>query len=66
MSASARDAAKAANTLLEFSGDDQEALLEVMADYFTSPDEVRDSESDDDGDVDDPQANLQGTTNNKY
>ena len=48
MCTSARDAAKAANTLLEFSGDDQQALLEVMTDYFTSPDKDRDSDSDED------------------
>ena len=48
MTANAHDAAKAANNLLGFSGDDREALLEVMADYFTSPDRDRDSESDED------------------
>ena len=64
MSTRAIDAAKAANTLLEFSGDDQQALLEVMTDYFTSPDERRDSDSDEDAyDVtDDGQAQLQGRT----
>ena len=41
--------AKAANTLLKFSGDDLQALLEVMTDYFTSPDEGRDSNNDEDG-----------------
>ena len=46
MSMRAIDAARAANTLLEFSGDDQQALLEVMTYYFTSPDEGRDSGSD--------------------
>ena len=49
MSTSAIDTAKAANTLLDFSGDDPQALLEVMADYFTSPVEGRDSDSDEDG-----------------
>ncbi len=49
MSTSAIDAAKAANTLLNFSRDDHQALPEVMADYFTSPVEGRDSERDEDG-----------------
>ena len=62
MSTRAIDAAKAANTLLEFSGDDQQALLEVMIDYFTSPDERRDSDSDEDDVTDDGQAQLQGMT----
>ena len=62
MSTRAIDAAKAANTLLEFSGDDQQALLEVMIDYFTSPDEHRDSDSDEDDVTDDGQAQLQGMT----
>ena len=56
MSTSAIDAAKAANTLLGFSRDDQQALLEVMADFFTSPVEGRDSDSDEDGTSDDQQA----------
>ena len=62
MSTRAIDAAKAANTLLEFSGDDQQALLEVMIDYFTSPDERRDSDSDEDDVTNDGQAQLQGMT----
>ena len=37
MFTSAIDVTKAANTLLDFSRDDQQALLEVMADYSTSP-----------------------------
>ena len=62
MSTRAIDAAKAANTLLEFSGDDQQALLEVITDYFTSPDGGRDSDSDEDDFPDDGQAQLQGRT----
>ena len=62
MSTCAIDAAKVANTLLEFSGDDQQALLEVMIDYFTSPDERRDSDRDEDDVTDDGQAQLQGMT----
>ena len=57
MSTSAIDVTKAANTLLDFSRDDQQALLEVMADYSTSPVEGRDSDSDEDGTTDDQQAN---------
>ncbi len=56
MSTSAIDAAKAANTQYNFSRDDQQALLEVMADYFTSPVEGRDSYSDEDATTDDRQA----------
>ena len=62
MSTRTIDASKAANTLLEFSGDDQQALLEVMTDYFTSPDKRRDSDSDEDDVTDDRQAQLQGRT----
>ena len=58
MSTSAKVATKAANTLLDFSRDDQQALLEVMADYSTSPVEGRDSDSDEDGTTDDQQANT--------
>ena len=56
MSTSAIDVTKAANTLLDFSRDDQQALLEVMDDYSTSPVEGRDSDSDKDGTTDDQQA----------
>ncbi len=56
MSTRAIDAAKAANILLDFSRDDQQALLEVMADYYTSAVEGRDSDSDEDGTTDDRQA----------
>ena len=42
------DTAKAANALLEFSGDNQQALLEVMTDYFTSPDKRSGSDNDED------------------
>ena len=53
---------KAAKTLLEFNGDNQQALLEVMTDYFTSRDERRDSDSDEDDVTNDGQARLQGRT----
>ena len=48
MSMCAIEVAKVAITLLEFSGGDHQALLEVMTDYFTSPDKDRNSDSDDD------------------
>ena len=55
-------ATDAANSLLRFSGRDQEVLLEVMTDYFTSPEGGRDSESDEDDDeFDNRQTKLQGT-----
>ena len=56
MATSAIDVTKAANTLLDFSRDDQQALLEVMADYSTSPVEGRDFDRDEDGTTDDQQA----------
>ena len=55
MSTSTIEVTKAANTLLDLSRDKQ-ALLEVMADYSTSPVEGRDSDSDEDGNTDDQQA----------
>ena len=68
MSTSATDAVKAVNSLLEFSRDDQQALLEVLTDYFTSPEDATDSESNPESDEDetcheddDGQANMQGT-----
>ena len=62
MSTCAIDAAKAANTLLVFSGDNLQALLEVMTDYLTLPDEHRDSNSDEDDVPNNGQAQLQGRT----
>ena len=68
MSTSATDAVKVVNSLLEFSGDDQQALLEVLTDYFTSPEDATDSESNPESNEDetcheddDGQANMQGT-----
>lgn len=46
MSTSAIDVPRVANTLLEFSGDNQQALLEVIVDYILSPDDGRNSNSD--------------------
>ena len=60
MSTHAIDVAKVANTLLEFSRDNQHALVEVITEYFTSTDESRDSDSDEDDVPDDGQAQLQG------
>ena len=49
----ALEAAWSVNTLMSLSGGDQEALLEVLEDYFTSPGPERDdSEDDDDSDGD--------------
>ena len=62
MSTHTIDAAKVANRLLEFSGDNQHALLEVITDYFTSPDKGRDSDSDEDDVPDDGQAQLHDRT----
>ena len=38
MAQRASDIARAVNTLLDFSGDDQTALVEVIQDYFCEPD----------------------------
>ena len=63
MSTSATDVVKVVNSLLEFSGDDQQALLEVLTDYFSSPEDDTDPESNFESDEDDDgQANMQGTT----
>ena len=56
-------------TLLDFSRDDQQALLEVVADYFTSPIEGRDSDNDEDGTTDNQQAasaSLRTTSNDVH
>ena len=44
--ATATEAATAVNALLRFNSSDQEAMIEVLQEYFTSPDgaEVDDSE----------------------
>ena len=42
--AAATEAAKAVNSLLRFSSSDQEAMLEVLQEYFTSPDSVEDED----------------------
>ena len=49
MARRATDVAKAVNNLLDFSGDDQAALLDVIQDYFCEP-ESQDDEQDEDGD----------------
>ena len=59
-------ASKAVNAILGFSSDDQEALLEVLEDYFTSStgperEEIDDSD-DDDGDLPDG-GNVQNVDN---
>ena len=63
MTTSATDTAKAANSLpFGIQWNSQEALLEVMTDYFTSPEGGRDSESGKDADeFDNGQMKLQGT-----
>ena len=42
--AAATKAAKAVNSLLRFSSSDQEAMVEVLQKYFTSPDSVEDED----------------------
>ena len=64
VNASAVEAAKAVNALLGLSSNDQGALLEVLEDYFTSPDsdtqvdELDDGSASDGDDIDTP---LEGT-----
>ena len=63
---SAVEAARAINALLGLSSNDQGALLEVLEDYFTSPDsdcEVEELDDDSSSDTDDDSfdALLEGT-----
>ena len=51
MATTASEAVKAVNALMSFSSGDQDALLEVLQDYFTSPDGPESDDSEDDGDV---------------
>ena len=44
----ASEVAKAVNALLDFSSSDQQALLEVIEDYFTSPDNADEDGIEDD------------------
>ena len=64
--ASAVEAARAVNALLGLSSNDQGALLEVLEDYFTSPDsdcEVEELDDDSSSDTEDDtfDALLEGT-----
>ena len=43
----ASEVARAVTAFLGFSTSDQEALLEVIEDYFTSPDDAEDDDEDD-------------------
>ena len=52
MATTASEAAKAVNALMSFSSGDQDALLEVLQDYFTSQDGPESDNSDDSGDDD--------------
>ena len=47
MARRATEVAKAVNTLLDFTCDDQEALLDVIQDYFCEPDPQNEDEDDD-------------------
>ena len=55
MATTASEAAKAVNALMGFSSGDQDALLEVLLDYFSSPDcpERDDWDDDDDTELED-------------
>ena len=46
MARRANDIVKAVNTLLDFSSDDQEVLLDVIQDYFCKPDPLQEDEED--------------------
>ena len=54
------EAARSVNALMSFSSGDQDALLEVLEDYFDSPGPGRDDWEDDDDDSDELQELLQG------
>lgn len=62
MGTRASEAARAVNalSLLEFAGDDQQSLLEVIQDYFTLPEVQDDGDSDADDLDDDDDAVLEG------
>ena len=63
----ASEAARAVNGLISFSTGDQEALLEILDDYISSPDGPERDEfddNDDDSDDDGSQEVLQGIHNN--
>ena len=62
--ATATEAATAVNALLRFSSSDQEAMIEVLQEYFTSPDgaEVDDSEDLDEMD----EESVEGTEHYNY
>ena len=47
-SVGASEVAKAVNAFLGFSSSDQQALLEVIEDYFTSPADAEDDDLEDD------------------
>ena len=82
MARRAKDIVKAVNTLLDFSSDDQEALLDVIQDqealldviqdYFCKPDPLQEDEEDenpeDSLDHEDEQATLEleGTLQHQY
>ena len=57
--AAATEAAKAVNSLLRFSSRDQEAMLEVLQEYFTSPDSVEDEDSEELDDLDEGLTHLE-------
>ena len=53
MATTASEAAKAVNALMGFSSGDQDALLEVLQDYFSSPDGPERDDWDDDTELED-------------
>ena len=59
----ASEAARAVNALMSFSAGDQEALLDVLGDYFSTPDgPEKDDFDDDDSDDDRCQEVSQGNS----
>ena len=56
-SVGASEVARAVNALLDFSSSDQQALLEVIEDYFTSPDDA-----DREDDIEDEDSCIPGST----
>ena len=56
-SVGASEVAKAVNAFLGFSSGDQQALLEVIEDYFTSP-----ADAEDDNDLEDDDSCTPGST----
>ena len=60
------EVAKAVNSVMRLHSNDQDAMLEVISDYFTSPDCCSDTESESDSDNETHNAGKHSIIINKY